>query len=105
VRRELGRIVARRTVTTKPRMPWDFVRVFTLSRAELDRAFRQAVPRLGAAGMIWACWPKKSSRVASDLDDESIRAAGLGAGLVDVKVGSVSETWSGLKFVRRRTDR
>jgi hypothetical protein len=61
--------------------------------------------RLAPAGMLWVSWPKKSSGVASDLDENIVRETGLAAGLVDVKVCAVTETWSGLKFVRRIKDR
>ena len=50
-------------------------------------------------------WPKKASKVATDLTEDRIREVGLAAGLVDVKVCAVDETWSGLKFVRRLKDR
>jgi len=50
-------------------------------------------------------WPKKSSGVATDLDENMVRHIGLVAGLVDVKVCAVTEVWSGLKFVRRVKDR
>jgi hypothetical protein len=55
--------------------------------------------------MVWISWPKKSSGVATDLDENLVRDIGLKAGLVDVKVCAVDETWSGLKFVYRLTDR
>lgn len=61
--------------------------------------------RLAPAGMLWVSWPKKSSGVASDLDENIVRETGLAAGLVDVKVCAVTEIWSGLKFVRRIKDR
>ena len=50
-------------------------------------------------GMIWVSWPKKSSGVVTDLDENNIRDFGLKSGLVDVKVCAVDEVWSGLKFV------
>ena len=55
--------------------------------------------------MLSISWPKKSSGVASDLDENAVRQIGLKAGLVDVKVCAVSEVWSGLKFVIRLKDR
>jgi hypothetical protein len=55
--------------------------------------------------MLWVNWPKKSSGVATDLDDNVVRDNGLAAGLVDVKVCAVTDVWSGLKFVRRLKDR
>ena len=55
--------------------------------------------------MIWVSWPKKSSKVPSDLDENIIRDFGLTCGLVDVKVCAVDDVWSGLKFVVRLKDR
>ncbi len=56
-------------------------------------------------GMIWASWPKKSSGVETDLDEDAVHELALAIGLVDVKVCAVDETWSGLKLVRRLKDR
>jgi Protein of unknown function (DUF3052) len=83
----------------------DFAIVFTREQAELKKAFRSWAKRLAPAGMLWISWPKKTSGVASDLDENKVREIGLKAGLVDVKVCAVSEVWSGLKFVRRLKDR
>ncbi|MCI4343135.1 MAG: DUF3052 domain-containing protein [Thermoplasmata archaeon] len=83
----------------------DFVMVFTDRRTELWKEVRQATEWLSPAGMLWACWPKKSSGVLTDLDEHGVRGIGLRTGLVDVKVCAVTETWSGLKFVRRVEDR
>jgi len=83
----------------------DFVMFFTKSRAELTKEFPQFAKPLAPAGMLWVSWPKKSSGVATDLDENVIREIGLAAGLVDVKVCAVTEVWSGLKFVRRVKDR
>jgi hypothetical protein len=55
--------------------------------------------------MLWVSWPKKSSGVSSDLDENVIRDIGLAHGLVDVKVCAVDETWSALKFVIPVKDR
>jgi len=55
--------------------------------------------------ILWISWPKKSSGVATDLDENVVREAGLAAGLVDVKVCAVDDVWSGLKFVVRLRDR
>lgn len=85
--------------------PLDFVMIFTKSQAELDRQFRRLAKLLQPAGMLWVSWPKKTSGVASDLDENRVREIGLAAGLVDVKVCAVTEIWSGLKFVRRIKDR
>ncbi len=83
----------------------DFVMLFTKSRVELPKQFPRMAKGLNPAGMLWVSWPKKSSGVASDLDENIVREIGLDAGLVDVKVCAVTEVWSGLKFVRRVKDR
>jgi len=83
----------------------DFAQVFTRSKSELTKEFKRIAKRLAPAGMLWVSWPKKSSGVATDLDENAVREIGLAAGLVDVKVCAVTEVWSGLKFVRRLKDR
>lgn len=83
----------------------DFVMVFTKSAAVLAKEFSRLAKKLAPAGMLWVSWPKRSSGVTSDLDENGVREIGLAAGLVDVKVCAVTEVWSGLKFVRRVKDR
>ena len=78
---------------------------FCPDRAALRRRFAAQLPRLETAGALWVSWPKKSSGVPTDLDENVVRAHGLATGLVDVKVAAVDATWSGLKFVRRVVDR
>ncbi|MFY9740664.1 MAG: DUF3052 family protein [Candidatus Sulfotelmatobacter sp.] len=83
----------------------DFVMLFAKSQAQLSKQFVRLAGLLAPAGMLWVSWPKKSSGVATDLTENEVRAIGLSAGLVDVKVCAVTEIWSGLKFVRRVKDR
>ncbi len=83
----------------------DFAMIFTKSKAQLVKEFTRISRLLAPAGMLWVSWPKKSSGVATDLDEKLVRDIGLDAGLVDVKVCAVTEVWSGLKFVRRLKDR
>ena len=83
----------------------DFAMVFTKSKAALEKEFKRTSNLLSPAGMLWVSWPKKSSGVATDLDENKVREIGLAAGLVDVKVCAVTDVWSGLKFVRRLKDR
>jgi len=83
----------------------DFVMMFTKSRVEMTKEFARIGKLLAPAGMLWVSWPKKSSKVATDVDENVVREIGLAAGLVDVKVCAVTEVWSGLKFVRRVKDR
>ena len=85
--------------------PYDVVLAFCPDRAALRRRFAAQLPRLTTAGALWVAWPKRSSGVATDLDENVVRAHGLEVGLVDVKVAAVEATWSGLKFVRRVSDR
>lgn len=77
----------------------DFIFLFAKSRAGLEMELWPAAKALAPAGMLWISWPKKSSGVATDLTEDVVRQAGLGAGLVDVKVCAVTDVWSGLKFV------
>jgi hypothetical protein len=83
----------------------DFAIVFVTKQADLKAQFPKIAKRLVPAGMLWVSWPKKSSGVATDLNENDVRKIGLDAGLVDVKVCAVNEVWSGLKFVIRVKDR
>jgi hypothetical protein len=85
--------------------PLDFAILFTKSSTTLEKEFRAISKALAPAGMLWISWPKKSSGVPTDLNENIVRDIGLAAGLVDVKVCAVTEVWSGLKFVRRLKDR
>jgi hypothetical protein len=85
--------------------PLDFAMIFIKSQAELKKQFSHFARQLTPAGMLWISWPKKTSGVITDLDENIVRKIGLEAGLVDVKVCAVSEVWSGLKFVIRVKDR
>jgi hypothetical protein len=91
--------------TDSGKTPVDFAMVFTKSKAPLAKEFKRISRLLAPAGMLWVSWPKKSSGVTTDLDENIVREIGLAAGLVDVKVCAVTEVWSGLKFVRRLKDR
>jgi hypothetical protein len=105
VRAELGQAFQNCELAQDGKSPLDFAMLFTKSRAELTREFKRLTRLLAPAGMLWVSWPKKSSGVASDLNENVVREIGLAAGLVDVKVCAVTEIWSGLKFVRRIKDR
>lgn len=85
--------------------PLDLVLLFTDRAAILEAEFAEAAAMLQPAGALWVAWPKKAAKVATDLTEDRVRAIGLAAGLVDVKVCAVTEVWSGLKFVRRLADR
>jgi hypothetical protein len=88
-----------------PAEPVDIVWAFSLDRGRLERRLPVLVDKTAVAGSLWVSWPKKSSGVRTDLDENVVRQLGLGAGVVDVKVAAVDDTWSALKFVRRLKDR
>ena len=84
---------------------FDVALTFHTRRSTLTQRFPALEERMRPDGMIWVCWPKKASKVLTDLDENLVRQIGLEGGLVDVKVAAVDEIWSGLKFVRRLKDR
>ncbi|MFO0810424.1 MAG: hypothetical protein U0746_17505 [Gemmataceae bacterium] len=79
--------------------------LFVTDTATLQKQFAKLATRLVPAGMLWVAWPKKASGVVTDLTENVVRDIGLAAGLVDVKVCAIDDTWSGLKFVYRLEDR
>jgi hypothetical protein len=79
-----------------------FIHVFVTSKAQLQEYLPQITKFLDKKGMVWISWPKKASKVATDLSDIVIRDTILPTGLVDVKVAAIDEIWSGLKFVWRK---
>lgn len=80
----------------------DVAHVFLTSRAELERLLTLLRSMLVPGGMVWVSWPKKASRVPTDVTEDTIREVALPMGWVDVKVCAVDEVWSGLKLVIRR---
>ena len=91
--------------TTRLPRSIDMALLFVTARARLEKRLPVVVERTVSNGMVWVCWPKRASRVPTDLDDDTVRRTGLAAGLVDVKVVAVDDVWSGLKLVRRFRDR
>ncbi len=87
------------------RSPYDVVLAFAPDRRALTQRFGPSATRLTTSGGLWVVWPKRSSGVRTDLDENVVRAHGLASGLVDTKVCAVDATWSGLKFVVRLRDR
>ncbi|WP_410784779.1 DUF3052 domain-containing protein [Kribbella sp. C-35] len=96
-----GTSVARRAGRT----PYDVVLMFCPDRARLTKRLPALLARTTTAGMIWTAWPKRSSGVPTDLDENGIRELALPLGVVDVKVCAIDATWSGLKLVRRLSSR
>jgi hypothetical protein len=83
----------------------EFIHLFARSAGDLARRFPRLASALADQGTLWISWPKKTSPLAGDLDENVVREIGLSTGLVDVKVCAVDEDWSGLKFVRRLVNR
>ena len=83
----------------------DFIHFFSKRRAPLERRFAGMKRALTQTGTLWVSWPKRSSGMQLDLDENGVRQIGLAGGLVDVKICAVDDVWSGLKFVYRVRDR
>lgn len=81
----------------------DIVHVFETQRDRLARTLVDRRQQLSADAAIWVSWPKKSSRVVTTITEGTIRTLALPLGFVDVKVCAVSDVWSGLKLVVRKS--
>jgi len=79
----------------------DLIVWFVESRRELRQRVQRYGQRAGPGG-LWICWPKKASGVKSDLSERVVRETGLANGLVDYKIAAIDQTWSGLRFTRRK---
>lgn len=84
---------------------FDCALAFARTQSAVTAALARLEPKMPDAGLIWIAWPKKTSGVSTNLDEDIVRRIGLAAKLVDVKVCAIDATWSGLKFVRRLRDR
>ena len=91
-----ARLVARATAGIS------FAHLFATERTPLARELARQRERLPADAVLWVSWPKKASRQASEISEDTVRELALPLGWVDVKVCAVSEVWSGLKLVVRK---
>ena len=80
----------------------DLIHVFTDSRARLAEGLAKYRKTMRPDATIWVSWPKKASKVPTDITEDTVREVALPMGLVDVKVCAVDEVWSGLKLVIRK---
>ena len=78
---------------------------FTTRRVELERRFPALKKALAPADGLWIAWPKKASKLDTDLDFAAVQEVGLAAGLVDNKSAAIDEDWQAVRFVYRKTDR
>jgi len=83
----------------------DIIHFFTKQENELFKVLPLLKQEINLNGMIWVSWPKKASKVVTDVTEDTIRNYAISIGLVDVKVCAVDETWSGLKLVIPVKDR
>jgi hypothetical protein len=90
------------TFVSKASTTTDMAHVFTSKRRELEKTLRTLRTALKPDASIWVSWPKKTSKVPTDITEDVIREVALPMGLVDIKVCAVDETWSGLKLVVRK---
>ena len=102
VREEIGKEGLALDLLASPEAPVEAAHLFVTRRAELEDKVRYLLPLLAPAGFIWISWPKKVSKVETDISEDVIRDVVLPMGLVDVKVCAVDQIWSGLKLVIRK---
>jgi hypothetical protein len=81
----------------------DFVHLFVISKTEIKKEFTKIIHQAKDGLAIWISWHKKSSGIATDVTEDVIREIVLPTGWVDVKVCAVSDIWSGLKIVKRKS--
>ena len=90
------------TLLATPEAPIDHAHLFVKEREALAAALEMLRTRLAPTGMVWVSWPKRASKVPTDISEDVIRTLCLPIGFVDVKVCAIDAIWSGLKLVIRR---
>jgi hypothetical protein len=102
----LGELPAGVIVRHKASEESDVIVLFETEFSHFKTSFSRAASLMPpTGGMLWVAWPKRASKVETDLDENLIRDFGLDFGLVDTKVCAIDSTWSGLRFSRRRLQR
>jgi hypothetical protein len=101
----LGELPQDITFVTKAKKPVEAAHIFTTESAFLAATLSKLRNELKQDGFVWVSWPKKSSKVHTDIIEDIIREIALPLGFVDIKVCAVSEIWSGLKLVIRKSER
>jgi hypothetical protein len=98
-------VVVDTTVPASGEEHCDLVLFFTTERARLEGAIARIGEVIAPAGAAWIAWPKRASKVATDMTEHVVREVALPLGLVDTKVCAIDDTWSGLKLVWRKERR
>ena len=89
----------------EPEAGLDVAHVFATERAELAADLARLRPLIAPSGMIWVSWPKKASKLPTDISEDVVRHLAFPLDLVDIKVCAVDAVWSGLKLVIRKERR
>ena len=100
VREEIGDLGVR--VVSAPEPGLDAAHLFVTERATLTKLLADLRSSIATSGFVWVSWPKKASKISTDITEDTIREVGLPMGWVDVKVCAVDQTWSALKLVIRK---
>ncbi len=93
------------SLSARCKPPFLAVHLFSVARAELQQQLPRLREQLQPNGFLWVSWPKRASKLPTDITEDVIRAIALPLGLVDIKVCAVNEIWSGLKLVIRKSER
>lgn len=101
----LGEMLPEIQIRSATPAPYAAVHLFAVSQEDLVRHLKTLRDALAQDGMLWVSWPKKASKIPSNISDNLIRDVALPLGFVDIKVCAVDDTWSGLKLVIRKTER
>lgn len=101
----LGELPAGVQIVSKARNPIQAAHLFVTKRATLKNNLVLFRKQLEQNGFVWVSWPKKAAKVETDISEDTIRDIALPLGFVDIKVCAVSNVWSGLKLVIRKSER
>jgi hypothetical protein len=101
----LGPIPEGVTFSNQVKPESSFAHLFVKKQGELEKALSSLREKIADTGTVWVSWPKRLSRMPTDVTEDVVRAVALPLGFVDVKVCAIDDTWSGLKLMVRRSDR
>ena len=104
-RKLLGKLPSGVEFSNQPEPNSRFIHLFVTRRSDLKKQLPRLRAKLADDGILWVSWPKKSSRVTTDMSEDIIRDIALPLGLVDTKVCAIDDTWSGLKLLIRCENR
>ena len=102
VQEEIGKYALELIFIADPSEGVDAAHIFVTERAELERHLAALRHQIAQDGQVWVNWPKRASKVPTDITEDTIREVCLPLGFVDTKVCAIDETWSGLKLVIRK---